>query len=472
MMLAARKKLGLAVTEDGITAVEIGTTGSRRAILRTAELPFADGVDLSQPEKLGKALRQALRAGGFSTFRCVIGLPASWLVAREKLLPATDADSLRGALSIAAEREFASGTQELVFDYSQSPTAQGLSALLMATPCQMTEKLSVMASAAGLKVTAMTSTVMALAHATEASPVLAGRLVVCLLPHGAELVAQSAGIVRLVRYLPVRLGQPDRWVDELAGELRRVVSLAPGESDSAQSQELCIWNAAGLERSAMETLGQRLGLPLRICKPASDLAMTVATSVAVDGKFAPAAALAGFAAQEQAIDFLHSRLAPRRRTRISKRVLWAGGVSLALLATVLFLLLDLRASQREVATLQAQLGSMSGSIQEAKELKGNASLAVRWYDRRPRVLECLQQTAQAFPQEGKIWATGLTLREDMQVTLPGKAVSEAAALELLDQLRANRVFSNVKPLYIRQPQSGGSTREFSFAISFVFRGVH
>jgi len=69
-------------------------------VLHAAEFPLPQDDAARSPPVLGKALRQFLRRNHFSASRCVIGIGARWLVAREKLLPPTSPDLLAGALSI------------------------------------------------------------------------------------------------------------------------------------------------------------------------------------------------------------------------------------------------------------------------------------------------------------------------------------------------------------------------------------
>ena len=256
-------------------------------------------------------------------------------------------------------------------------------------------------------------------------------------------------------------------VDGLSSELRRILSLAPAEQDD-RARELLIWDSLGLDRSLLESVGHGLGLPLRVCEPGSDLEVTDSSSTPTSSKFAQAAALACCAGRSPAVDFLHSRLAPRRKPRLGRRTLWGAAASAVLLAAGLFLLLDWHTSRQKVTALQKQLAGLRDGTEEAKDLVENTTFARAWYDRRPRFLDCVREITQAFPQEGRIWATSLMVREDMQVLLTGKAVNEGAVLEVLDRLNANPRLSNVKQLFIRQV--GGTSREWSFAISLSLRG--
>ena len=467
-MLTHRKTLGLALTEQGITAVEIETSALRQTVLHTAVLPFGPEASLAEPEKLGKALRQALRASEIGTSRCVIGLPSTFLASREKVLPAADAESLRGVLSIAAEREFASGPQELAFDYYSSPMGKSVLAMMMAAPRRLMDQLSAMAASAGLTITAVTSSAACLALATGGTISPAGRLVLCLLPDGAELSAQSVEGLRLIRRVAVRPETPDSG-EKLVSELRRVLAAAPAQQDSDQPRDMLVWNSALIAPATLKTL-DNLPLRLKLCTLAGDLGLSSSNSSApASDMFAQAGALARGAGQSPPIDFLHSRLAAPKKARLGSRALWAIAAAAVLLAAGVYLVLDLRASQQDVTRLQGELEKLKTPTQEARTVIDNVNFAGTWYDKRPAFLNCIREITKAFPDEGRIWATTLVIREDMQATLTGKATSKAATLEVLDGLTANPRLSNVKPLYIRQ--AAGTSREVSFAVSLNLRGA-
>jgi len=508
-MMTPRRMLGLAVTDRSIAAAEVAVAHGRRRVLHAAEFPMPEGDSARDPANLAKALRQFLRQNHFCASRCVIGLGARRLIAREKSLPPTAADLLPGVLSIAAEREFASDPKDLVFDFADPVAAgQGQSVLLVAAPRRSVDLLSQAAQAAGLTVAAVTSSMMALAGATseprppgtgvvDPRPPSSRRLVLDLSPGAAELSVQSGGGFRLLRRLaisPPAAGSspPDGWLDDLADELHRVAALLPDSGGAAQAADLLIWNATGLSAEALRVHAKRLSLEQRLCQYPADLGIddvseprpsgsgAVAcahqqhrslTVAALSGNFAAATALAaaGLNNKRPAVDFLHSRLDPRKAVALRKKVIWGGALAAGVLLAALALFLDVRGQEQDVQDLKDQLGGMKESLTAAKDIVGKAAFARGWYDRRPACLDCLRELTLAFPVEGKIWTTSLALDEGLRVLLSGKARDESAVLEVLDRLKADARFSDVKPLYIREV--GAEAREVSFAISLNFAGA-
>jgi hypothetical protein len=504
-MMTSRKMLGLAVTERSITAVEMGVAHSRPVVHRAAEFPMPEADGSREPAALGKALRQFLKHNHFSCSRCVIGLGTRWLAAREKSLPPTSADLVAGMLSLAAEREFASDPKDLVLDYTKpADSPQGRSVLLVAAPRQNVNHLLATAEAAGLTVTAITSSTMALASATGGAA-FARRLMLYLTPGGAELCVQSGGGFGLLRCLPLAappaaagVSAQEGWVGDLAGELRRVLALLPGAAMSPQAAELVVWNAAGLSAEALGGLGAPFSVEARLCKYPSDLGVAEEKGAAPVSGFmetgavpfsgtakgtvpfsqkrekgtapfaaaATALALSGLQASAPAVDFLHSRLTPRKKLALGRKVVWAVGLAAAVVIVCLVLLLNWQSQRQEADDLSGQLKDMKANVASAKDIVEKTNFARQWYDQRPRLLDCLRELALAFPAEGRIWTTSVGVGEDMRALLSGKASDESAVLDVLDHLTKSPKFTDVKPLYIREV--GGGSSEVSFAISLRF----
>jgi len=469
-MLRKRKVLGLAVTNRSITAVEaVAANGGGRVSL-AAEFVFPDGAGLQEPTPLGKALRQFLRSRGFSASRCVIGMEANWLTAKEKTIPPGAAQSIPEILSLMVERDFASDRKELAFDYvAEAPTAGERSALLVAAPRHVLDGFVLMAQAAGLTVAGVTASTIALPGSTDGSAAQ-DALVLHLFGGGAELALHAKGTPRMMRRLPLSAaagrGLDDGWLDDLASHLHRVVSLLPGDAARSAERELLIWDEAGLDEKACKALSERLDMPTRICERPRGLEAAGSPSPGAQFSAAAAMALGALGGRAPAIDLLHSKLSPERKLAIGRKLAWGAAVAVAVLVAGIVLILDWRSASLEAAALAGKMQAMSGDLAEAKSTIAKVTFARPWYDRRPSYLDCMRELTLAFPQESLIWTTSLAAQEDMQVVFSGKAVSESAVLDVLDRLKANPKLIAVKPLYLRQ--AGRSGREVAFAMSFTY----
>jgi hypothetical protein len=475
-MLGKQRLLGLAVTRRAATVVEVEAAKGQARVVRVGEFVFATDEAARLPAVAGKALREFLQKGGFAAARCVIGLEAGRLSAREKSLPPGSAGALTEILTLAVEREFAADRKELVFDYvAPPPGAAPASVLLVAAPKREVAQLTALAQAAGLSVAAVTSSTLALASAGD-GPGSAAKVMLHVFRGGTELAVSSGGQVQMMRRISAMLPEdcadasaaPEGWLGDLANELRRVVyALAAGP----QAPQLVVWNETPLPDSTWDALAERLGLPVTLGRWTGELQPPDSDAAALAGQYAAAAAMALTRAQggRLPVDFLHSRLAPPRKVTLGRKVAWGAGVAAALLIALGVLLAGLIQDEQEIAALQGQLDENAESIAEAQEVVDRETFARAWYDRKPRMLGCLRELTMAFPEDGGIWVSSLNMQDDRRGVISGKASGERQVLDVLDRLKTNPKFVDVKPLYLRE--AGRGTREVAFAMSFQYLGM-
>lgn len=483
-MLGTRTILGLAIEEHSVAAVEVRASGRRNDIVRAAEFRLSDEVSLDAPARLGNALRTFLLENHFSAKQTVIGLPAKWLLAKEEQVPPVGTDSLAGLLKIRAERDFSGNFEDLAVDYiDRSGAEQDRPVLLVATLREKVEQVLAMAQAARLKVRAITSSVAALASAHSAME-SAPWLTLYLTPGSVELTVQTGEQLHVMRHIPMPALAPAgasqkpkaRHLETLPDQVRRVVSLLPGRPSGGHTENterLVIWDGIGLEPGAVDEFSNSLGIQATAPKNLSALGIAE-SELACDAqicRFAGAAALglAGIRPEFLAIDFLHSRLATRKKTTLGRRVVWAACLAATLIVASLFLLMDWQTKEKDAAALESRLNEMAADIEAARDVLERVSVARGWYGRRPRSLDCLRELTLAFPEDGTIWTTSLAVREDMRSIISGKSLDEKLTLQLLDKLKDSGRFGEVKLLYM-QGAEGGSA-ETSFAISFSFLDV-
>jgi len=478
-MLGSRKIMGLDVNEHSIAVVEVHASAGRGELTRVAEFLLPEDMSWDQPENLGHAFRTFLSEKQFSARRAFVGLPAKWLLVKEEEVPPVGGETLAGVLRIRAERGFSGNFEDLAIDYIDQPMpGERRRVLLVGTLRKKTEQVLAMMRAAGLKAQAIMSTVAAIASADSYTRFEHG-IVLHLTSRGTELAALSNGRISALRHIPVVApairadadqAPNGRFVEQLANHVHRIASLLPLGQATADTSELVVWDAVGLDSEALDELGSRLGMQVTVpedfsafgvhkSKPARDAAACRFVG-------AVAVAVAGTRAGPPAVDFLHSRLAGRKKTPIGRRVAWATALVGALIIACLALLADWKAKAKEAAELRAGLDEMAEDIQAARDIVQKVSSGRGWYDHRPRLLDCLRELTLAFPEDGRIWTTSLHVTENMNGLLSGKSTDEILTLELLDTLEASSNFDEVKLLHISGTESGAG--EASFAISFVF----
>jgi hypothetical protein len=168
-------------------------------------------------------------------------------------------------------------------------------------------------------------------------------------------------------------------------------------------------------------------------------------------------------------DFLNPRIGVKKIAGHKRAIGWAVFVAAACIVAMGALLFDWQRDKSDIATYSQQLKQMGGDIAAAREAVDRVSYAGSWASREPRFLDCLHELTLAFPEEPRVWATSLALNENGTGSVVGKAVSEASFYEVLDKIKQNKAFSDVKMIHIRD--AGRDSREKEFAISFKFQGV-
>jgi len=498
-MLSRRRILGLAVGSESVTAVELSPLNGGANTCRAGRFAFPDAVGLADPQVLGRALRQFLKQRGFTASRCVIGLDAHWLTARDKPLPAGLGDQAAQALALVVEREFASDLKDLVFDYApgEIPRDRGKSALLVAAPRQAVEQLTAMAQAAGLKAEAVTSSTLALAAGVKPSTVGPGqeRIVFRVFESGAELLTDVQG-VRTMRPLlcePPEDGDKQRaWLDRLLGDLRRVVLLLPQPSPG-QTRELVIWNEARLDEKVFKPISETLGVRIRTESVPEGIHTNGLPDDARQGQFCAAAAvaLAGLRGQQPPVDFLHSRLAKSRKPLLTRKLVWSAAVTGVVLLAVGLFAWDWHLDQAAIAEMRQTASQLKPHLERANLNIERTEAARTWHDRRPGHLECMMALTKAFPVEGRVWAKQVTILPEpppkdpggalgngsarrtgrwnkLRVTVLAFAAESKAGLDVLDRLKANPRIERIKSDGLRATGKGG--KQQSFSITYLYDG--
>ena len=507
--LGGNKVLGLAVGERGVLACELSRSGRGARVTRLAEFEFPAGTSPDSPAEPGKALGEFLRANRFSARRAVVGLPLRWAVVKPKEVPPAAPAAVAGLLLLQAEREFALEPQDLVFEYAgESDASAARTVLLLAVQRRRIEAVVAMAEAAGLDVDAVTLSSVALASETGRQ-LEHGGAVLHVAPGIAELAIQHGGQPRVLRHLrapaagapgaanppaggvgvataemapgePPRLGEAAAVA--LTPELRQVLSLVPQNGTTAPT-ELVVWDGIGLGE-APRRWADALHVTVRE-QNLESLGVTVAEDARTDGKaqapadaapaggarFAPAVALAleGLRAGAPATDLLHSRLVPKKESRVGRTTVWAAVLGVVLVAGVSFALYDLSAKRSDVDEMKKRLGAMDTQLKEAKASIERTTYAERWTGTDPKALNLLKDVTDAFPEGGRVWATSLALQPDGRVALGGRASDADAPLTLLKRMKDSKKFIDVQ-FGSTQPAGRGSN-EVAFTVNFRYPGI-
>ncbi len=400
--LRYKKALGLAIGERSILVAEV-VAGARPEVRHVAEFVYPPGASLDKPDEIGKALSQFLREQRISAGDAVVGLPARWLLVTPKELPVADGATRTNMLRLQAEAEFSSEVKDLVYDFmDDAAPAPGQPVLLVATPRKYIDLAVALCRAARLSAAAVMPSAVALGEATTR---IGGdsTLVLTVGATGAELTAQRGKAPSAIRHLRAPEPRPP-----FVNELRRVVSTIPSASGA---REMVMWETAGIDAAA---LTEQLGFKVHSGELA---ALGVATPPelrdASSRTMAPAVALglAGIGALGPSINFLDSRLAAPKQSRIPAWGVAAAIAAVLLIAGGAYAYNDYSTLAAKLAEKQAVWEKEQTRYTAATDFVNMVSLAQRWYRGEPRFLACLADLTTAVPDDGVTYATGLSMKD-------------------------------------------------------------
>jgi hypothetical protein len=422
-----KKVLGVVLGEKSLLAAELIAGENSPQIKRLAEMVYPEGISLTQPAELAKAMAHFLKDNQIGSRAAFIGIPLKWIVVKPKEVPPADDTTVAQLLRLEAEAEFSTELKDLVYDFTgeQVPGADTRSVLLAATPKKYIDAIETFCEGARLEALAVTPSALALGSVTGAA---AKRdvMVLSVGSAGSELSSHRQAIGTSIRSLRPATSQP-----AFVSELRRAVStLATPGGDS----EMVLWDGAGLDAGSLE---KQLGVTVR---PGDLHSLGVDTSAAgVNGqgaKFAAAVALAisGMSETGPAIDFLHSRLAPPKQHRIPKWAYAAAGAALLFIALGIAAYTDLSAREQEVNDLNAKIAAKQKQVDAATDFVSKATLAQYWHGGDFRYLSCMKDIESVIPEDGQTYAISLEIKaQSPSINLAPNTPGQAPVLPSSDE---------------------------------------
>ncbi len=450
--------LAIAVADGSFACAEVAARGDRR-VRRAAVFAWPAGLTLGKPEPLGLALRAFLKAEGFGNHPVAVGLPARWVLAQERELPPASASEALDALRLQAEQLTASDSAEMCFDFvGRLEAGRPNRVLMIGTLRKRVEQIEAVLTAAGLRLRAVTPTVLTL-------PPVAGEddgLVMLIGGGGAELVWQRAGAPRAIQHVPLSMNGHGRSMALLGTEVRRAGVLPAG---SGRAAEASVLDAVGLTPHELARLSESLGEGVTLRPtPAGG-----GGGEGVDPKVTPAVAVGLAAADARLlVDFRHSRLEPVERMRIGRATWWAAAIALLLIVVVALEVLAYRGDTAELAALEEALARQAPDVEAAEATIARTGFGRGFYDGRPAALAYLAELTGAFGERDAVWATGVSFRQDGRGQLVGAGADQPSVLALLDRLKASGAFTDVTLVDLRESTTTRE-REVSFTMTLTFR---
>ena len=475
MIGRANTFLGLAVSERSIACAEVSARGgSGGTARRTATFALPAELSFEKPEAVGEALGAFLRENKFTATRCVVGMPARTLIAVEREVPPAEESAARAMLRLQGERLAVAESGEVVFDYvGKTDSSAPSKVLLVGMLRQRLERIEKAVEAAGLSLEAVTSTGLTLAACAGVEGKKDGG-VLMLARGGGEIVWRHGSSPRMLRHVSVAAanGHGPVAIAPLTAELRRAVTLA---QTNGGGRDLLLLDGLGLEPGQVDELSERLGVALRSGRNTDVCGMeaTLGSDALAEQRDPPARfagamslALAGARPALMPLDFVHTRLAVEKPSRFGERSSWAMVIGAIVLLAIVALYVLTYQRQKQLDELNAQLKGFQPEITTAQANVERFKYARGFFETRPPVLECLRELSLAFGESDRAWVTTLVLPATGKGTLTGRAADDAVVLSVVERIKKNTKFTDVKGPNTQQADN--RSREVTFTVTFTF----
>jgi|GEM_PF-4195950 len=446
--IGSRRMLGLVVGQKAILIAELAP-GKPSRVVRQDRFEWPAELSLDKPAELGKLLEDFLRRNRYTARHVVVGLPSRWTLAKARSLPPANASAIPALLRLAVEREYHANAKEWAFDYLTLPAGQDQSThvLLGAAPRQRLDQIEKLLQAAKLTPVAMVPSSLTAVTQMAAKSINDSAAILMTGEEGSELVVRSAGRWVSVERLVAGVHQPEA----MAMEIRRALAM-----HQISDENLLIHDSRPSPDDA--------------AKWQSILKLPVTLLPLWGGTGSQAGLIASAWSSDKAavLDFQHSRLSETTNRRFTRLHMLGALAILAVVVLVGYSTIDWYIRWNEVQSMKAELASMQNRLTTARENVDRLRLARGWYDARPRMLDAMRAITLTFPTNGQVWGTNLTVRDDMTITLTGKAQDERAVVDLMERMRSLPAFSEIKLQELRATDR--NSRNVNFSMLFLYTG--
>jgi hypothetical protein len=137
-----------------------------------------------------------------------------------------------------------------------------------------------------------------------------------------------------------------------------------------------------------------------------------------------------------------------------------------LIGYIISLYVQVSRRQGDLDNVKAQIDGLSNQLTQAQVVVDHVNYASGYFEARPPVLECLRQISLTFHDDEKIWVTTFNLKDNGKGQLVGKSADQATVLTLIDRLKKNSKFSEVKLSDVHEADT--RTHEWAYSLSFTY----
>ncbi len=453
--------LGLAFDGTRVEAVVVRRDGDAAGIAQTAAGTFSVDPAKADPAVLGAELKAMLDAAEIRERRCVVALPASWVLSLQSVLPELSDEDTRGLLQLEAENGFPFAPEALGIAVSRSQVADGpVYATQLAVPLEQIAKVGSMLRAARLTPVSFT-----IGIAASQLPGKSGGVVALFVgARDVALLTVAGGGIAALRVLePAVQGEGAEAqvpADRVGRELRVTTGqLPPTLRDSLRGLRI-FGTGAAADRLAADLAPRAAVLGLEVERviifAPGELGLKVPASAPVGAAMAVATRyLAGTAT---GLEFLPPQVSAWQQfagKHSSGKLMLAAKAGCAVVAAVSLAFI---VQQVRLTMLRSEWSGIAPKVRELETLQQQIKRYRPWFDDSVRSLGILRRMTEAFPENGDVTAKTIEIRESGQVSCSATATDSVAMNRTLEKLRAT---PDIAELQLEQ-SPGKASVQFNF----------
>ena len=466
--------LGIALDGNRLEAVVVRRAGSGLQVKESLTASLALSPLGGDPLLVGREIRNHLDQAGVRERRCVVCLPASWVLTVQTQVPELPAEDVASFLQLEAERGFTSGHESLFIADSQAHAAGGERyATLIAVTRNHLDTLEKALRAAQLKPLSFVLGLAALENGMrEGAP---GAIAIAIGSNSAELSVVSSGGIIALRSLDgaVDLTSPQKHID--AELIAREIRITLGQLPAPLAQDIRsvkVFARGELARQFMADFGPRIqNMGLRL--ETMDRASGAEFSSPLPTELALSPALAAGANFVRSIDSGPELLPPKvsafqvwlASSAITKKLGWVGLSAAAVVVVVIGLFVF---QEFELMTWRAQKAKFDRLTSGVKNAQVQINRYNAWFDESSRALNIMATMARAFPLNGsQATAKSVRISNLSDISCAGVAQSSAQIVQIVEALAKT---PGVKAGSASAPSQTGSPPNVQFTLNFTWEG--
>ena len=476
--------LGIAFEGEGFSASLLRRNGGQPHVRQAFSAPLSLDPLSGDPDLVGLEIKNLLKEKRVRARACVVCIPLQWVFCFRTTVPEMPEEDVPDYLAVQAERELVLPPESLCLSASRFRTeldAEGATVAAVRTE-HVTQLLTVL-KAAGLRTVAVTLGVTCVSDADIATD---GTTMALVPGQGwVDMAVYSGGGVVAIRRLE---GAPARATAQSQAELlARKIRITAGELPDElgpSPRTVCLWGDEGATGLAAEPLARALdGAGIHV-----QAAVGTGSRVPMDQEGSPrgwraaeayAAAGADVCLRGSDLRFKFQpalKQAARARLR-QKAVRLAGRLAVLLVLAAIAGAGMIVIQKLELKSLTAEWDMLEPSLREIEELRDGLRALRPWLTDQPQCLAVARLVAEAFPEEGTVWATSLQINMQSEVTVSGKARDRTAWLAMQDRLRQSEGVRDLRTSRTRHSPDRNNPdgkEPMSFAIHFRWQpgGTH